>query len=171
MRRTKNDLLSESEKRRLQKWQTSFDGVRMTTCVRARATATRSESRACPDSILAAVQNALRQFVPSEWADEPHMRVSDLTRETLRRMLTVFMATGAKRPDGSSYAGPFQHQGTGTINTLVLAPLSLTADQKQNVIFAMEEPEIAIPPHTQKRIVNTVKTKSARSCQWCSVDT
>jgi len=112
--------------------------------------------------ILTSVQNALRQFVPSEWADNPHMRVSDLTRETLRRMLTVFMATGATGPDGSTYAAPFQHQGTGTINTLVLALLSLIADQKQNVIFAMEEPEIAIPPHTQKRIVNNVKAKSAQ---------
>ena len=112
--------------------------------------------------ILTSVQNAVRQFVPSEWADNPHMRVSDLTRESLRRMLTVFMATGATRPDGTSYAAPFQHQGTGTINTLVLALLSLIADQKQNVIFAMEEPEIAIPPHTQKRIVNNVKNKSAQ---------
>lgn len=62
------------------------------------------------------------------------------------------METGAKRKTALS-TPHLQHQGTGTINTLVLALLSLIADLKQNVIFAMEEPEIAIPPHTQKRII------------------
>ncbi|WP_413770422.1 ATP-dependent nuclease, partial [Vibrio vulnificus] len=48
---------------------------------------------------------------------------------------------------------PFQHVGTGTLNTLVLALLSFIAEvKKDNVIFAMEEPEIALPPHTQRRI-------------------
>lgn len=113
--------------------------------------------------ILKSVQEAVRTLVPSEWADEPRMRVSDLTRETLRKTLTVFMATGARGEGGTVHSAPFQHQGSGTINTLVLAMLSLIADQKQNVIFAMEEPEIAIPPHTQKRIVNSVRKKSAQS--------
>lgn len=113
--------------------------------------------------ILSTVQEAVRSFVPSDWADNPHMRVSDLTRENLRRTLTVFMGTGAKCPDGSEYAAPFQHQGTGTINTLVLALLSLIAELKQNVIFAMEEPEIAIPPHVQKRIVDSICKKSAQA--------
>lgn len=113
--------------------------------------------------ILSSVQESIRSLVPSDWADSPHLRVSDLTRENLRRVLTVFMATGAKDDNGLSYAAPFQHQGTGTINTLVLAMLSLIAEIKQNVIFAMEEPEIAIPPHTQKRIVESVRKKSAQS--------
>jgi putative ATP-dependent endonuclease of OLD family len=113
--------------------------------------------------ILSSVQTSLRSFVPSEWADNPHMRVSDLTRENLRKILTVFMGTGAKLDNGSDYAAPFQHQGTGTINALVLALLSLIAELKQNVIFAMEEPEIAIPPHTQKRIIQNVRSKSAQA--------
>lgn len=113
--------------------------------------------------ILASVQNAIRGFMPVDSVTTPHLRVSDLTRDTLRRTLTVFMATGAKTEDGSEYSAPFQHQGTGTINTLVLALLSLIADLKQNVIFAMEEPEIAIPPHTQKRIINGVRNKSAQA--------
>lgn len=113
--------------------------------------------------ILNSVQSAMRTFMPADSVSNPHMRVSDLTRETLRRTLTVFMATGVKRADGTEYAAPFQHQGTGTINTLVLALLSLIAALKQNVIFAMEEPEIAIPPHTQKRIVNGVRNKSAQA--------
>ncbi len=113
--------------------------------------------------ILESVQKEVRKFMPADSVSNPHMRVSDLTRETLRRTLNVFMGTGVKRSDGSEYAAPFQHQGTGTINTLVLALLSLIADLKQNVIFAMEEPEIAIPPHTQKRIINGVRNKSAQT--------
>jgi putative ATP-dependent endonuclease of OLD family len=113
--------------------------------------------------ILSSVQDAVRCFVPSDWAENPHMRVSDLTRADLRRVLTVFMGTGAKTDDASEYAAPFQHQGTGTINTLVLALLSMIAELKQNVIFAMEEPEIAIPPHTQKLIINSVTFKSAQA--------
>jgi hypothetical protein len=62
--------------------------------------------------ILSGVQAALRTFVPSEWAAEPHLRVSDLTRENLRRTLTVFMATGAMNGD-IPHSAPFQHQGSG----------------------------------------------------------
>jgi putative ATP-dependent endonuclease of OLD family len=113
--------------------------------------------------ILTSVQSAIRGFMPADSVSSPHLRVSDLTRDMLRRTLTVFMATGAKRNDGTEYAAPFQHQGTGTINTLVLALLSLIADLKQNVIFAMEEPEIAIPPHTQKRIIDGIRKKSAQA--------
>jgi putative ATP-dependent endonuclease of OLD family len=114
-------------------------------------------------TLLASVQEAIRHYVPSDWADNPHMRVSDLTREMLRRTLTVFMGTGANRPDGTPYAAPYQHQGTGTINTLVLALLSIIAELRQNVIFAMEEPEIAIPPYTQKRIIASLRKKSAQA--------
>lgn len=113
--------------------------------------------------ILGTVQSAIQGFMPADSTSSPHMRVSDLTRDTLRHTLTVFMGTGAKREDGTEYAAPFQHQGTGTINTLVLALLSLIAELKQNVIFAMEEPEIAIPPHTQKRIIDGVRAKSAQA--------
>lgn len=114
-------------------------------------------------AILESVQSAVRSFVPSDWANNPRIRVSDLTREHLRKTLTVFMDTGAKRQDDTEYAAPFQHQGTGTINILVLALLSMIANLKQNVIFAMEEPEIAIPPHTQKRIIDSVIKMSAQA--------
>ena len=40
-------------------------------------------------------KTAVREFVPAGWASEPHLRVSDMTREHFRRTLTVFMATGA----------------------------------------------------------------------------
>jgi putative ATP-dependent endonuclease of the OLD family len=113
--------------------------------------------------VLKTVQDAVRSFVPAEWADQPQMRVSDLTRETLRETLTVFMSTGAKDAADANHNAPFQHQGTGTVNLLVLAMLKIIAEQKQNVIFAMEEPEIAVPPHAQKRIVNEVRASSAQA--------
>ena len=113
-------------------------------------------------AILEEVQKSVRKFVPSEWAENPHIRVSDLTREHLRKTLTVFMGTGEQNSAGTEYAAPFSHQGTGTINTLVLALLAMIADIKKNVIFAMEEPEIAIPPHTQRRIVDSVREMAAQ---------
>jgi putative ATP-dependent endonuclease of OLD family len=112
--------------------------------------------------ILTGFQSALNEFVPDEWASNPHLRVSDLTRDHLRRTLTVFMATGAKTSTGQ-HAAPFQHQGTGTTNVLVLALLSMIAESKKTVIFAMEEPETAIPPSTQKSIVSGVRTKSSQA--------
>ncbi|MFO1283055.1 MAG: hypothetical protein U1F51_11445 [Burkholderiales bacterium] len=38
--------------------------------------------------------------------------------------------------------------------------LTQIAQDKQNVIFAMEEPETAIPPYTQKRIVHEIRKLS-----------
>lgn len=113
--------------------------------------------------ILSTVQDAVRLFIPSDGADNPHLKVSDLTRENLRKTLIPFMDTGAKKENGDPYSAPYQHQGTGTINILVLALLSLIAELKQNVIFAMEEPEIAIPPHTQKSIIDNIRKKSAQA--------
>jgi putative ATP-dependent endonuclease of the OLD family len=72
------------------------------------------------------------------------------------------MATGAMNGD-VPHSAPFQHQGSGTINMLVLALLSMIADAKKTVIFAMEEPETAIPPATQKRIIDGVRNKSSQA--------
>jgi putative ATP-dependent endonuclease of OLD family len=149
------DIILRLQEKRLQMWEEVLDQLRQLPVAEKKELGI--------TDILSAVQDSVRSFVPSEWADKPHMRVSDLTREHLRRTLTVFMGTGSKRADGSDYAAPFQHQGTGTINALVLALLSLIAELKQNVIFAMEEPEIAIPPHTQKRIIDSVRKRSAQA--------
>jgi len=113
--------------------------------------------------ILRSVQDAVRKIVPVECADSPSLKVSSLTRDHLRQVLTVFMGTGVHDENGSEYLAPFTHQGTGTINTLVLTLLSMIAELKQNVIFAMEEPEIAIPPHTQKRVISSVISKSSQA--------
>ena len=76
--------------------------------------------------------------------------VSQLTREHLRKTISFFLKTSAGQEPV-----PFQDVGTGTLSTLVLALLTFIADiKKDNVIFAMEEPEIALPPHTQRRIAN-----------------
>ncbi|KZL24256.1 ATP-dependent endonuclease [Pseudovibrio sp. Ad37] len=108
--------------------------------------------------VLESVNAALKKYVPKEWGAQPQLRVSNLTREHLRKIVTAFMSTG----DGEHLA-PYYRQGTGTINMLVLALLSQIAAGKQNVIFAMEEPEIAIPPYAQKQIVNEVRKLSSQT--------
>lgn len=114
-------------------------------------------------NILRSVQEAVRRIVPIECADSPSIKVSNLTREHLRQVLTVFMGTGIRNECGCEYLAPYTNQGTGTINSLVLTLLSMIAELKQNVIFAMEEPETAIPPHTQKRIISSVILKSSQA--------
>ncbi len=108
--------------------------------------------------ILESINTALKKYVPKEWGIEPHLKVSSLTREHLRKVITAFIATGE-----GDHAAPFYRQGTGTTNMLVLAMLSQIAEDKQNVIFAMEEPETAIPPYAQKRIVHEVRGLASQS--------
>jgi putative ATP-dependent endonuclease of the OLD family len=108
--------------------------------------------------VLESINTALKKYVPKEWGVKPHLKVSNLTREHLRKLITAFIATG----DGD-HAAPYYRQGTGTINMLVLAMLSQIAEGKQNVIFAMEEPETAIPPYAQKRIVHEVRKLASQT--------
>lgn len=90
--------------------------------------------------VLESINASLKKYVPKEWGIEPHLKVSNLTREHLRKVITAFIATGE-----DSHAAPFYRQGTGTINMLVLAMLAQIAEDRQNVIFAMEEPETCDP--------------------------
>ena len=85
---------------------------------------------------------------------------SDLTREHLREVVRLFVATAP-----SDHAVPFTRQGTGTVNLLVFALLTMIADlkERQSVIFAMEEPEIALPPHTQRRVARFVKREMGQA--------
>ncbi|MCB9959716.1 MAG: AAA family ATPase [Rhodospirillaceae bacterium] len=108
--------------------------------------------------VLESINASLKKYVPKEWGIHPHLKVSNLTQDHLRKVITAFIATG----DGD-HAAPFYRQGTGTLNMLVLAMLSQIAEGKQNVIFAMEEPETAIPPYAQKRIVHEVRKLSAQT--------
>lgn len=108
--------------------------------------------------VLESIDKSLKKYVPREWGVKPHLKVSNLTREHLRKVVTAFIATGT-----GDHAAPFFRQGTGTINMLVLAMLSQIAEDKQNVIFAMEEAETAIPPYAQKRIVHELRKLSAQA--------
>ena len=108
--------------------------------------------------VLESINASLKRYVPKEWGVEPHLKISDQTREHLRKVITAFIATGE-----GDHAAPFYRQGTGTINMLVLAMLTQIAQDKQNVIFAMEEPETAIPPYAQKRIVHEVRKLASQA--------
>ena len=108
--------------------------------------------------VLESISGALKKYVPKEWGIEPHLKVSNLTREHLRQVITAFIATGE-----GSHAAPYYRQGAGTINMLVLAMLSQIAEDRQNVIFAMEEPETAIPPCAQKRIVHEIRKLASQT--------
>ena len=85
---------------------------------------------------------------------------SDLTRQHLREVVRLFVAT-----QPSNHLVPYAKQGTGSINLLVFALLTIIADLKgsQSVIFAMEEPEIALPPHTQRRVTRYVLQEMGQS--------
>ncbi|MFE6904279.1 Scr1 family TA system antitoxin-like transcriptional regulator [Streptomyces sp. NPDC057717] len=85
--------------------------------------------------------------------DPVDTRVSELTREHLREVLRLFIAT---KP--GSHGVPFNRLSTGSLNLLVFALLTYIAELKgeKSVIFAMEEPEIALPPHAQRRLVDHV---------------
>lgn len=107
--------------------------------------------------VLESIEKRLAQYIPTSGNESAtKLHVSQLTREHLRKTMAFFLSmTSDQKPV------PFQEVGTGTLNTLVLALLSFIAELKNdNVIFAMEEPEIALPPHTQRRIVDYLLTKT-----------
>jgi putative ATP-dependent endonuclease of OLD family len=109
--------------------------------------------------VLRSIEKRLAEYVPvAEPGNATRLFVSQLTREHLRKTLSFFLSlTEDQKPV------PFQRVGTGTLSALVLGLLSFIADLKEeNVIFAMEEPEIALPPHTQRRIASYLLTKTTQ---------
>jgi putative ATP-dependent endonuclease of the OLD family len=97
-------------------------------------------------TIRAEVLDRVQKFLPvPDGGKAVGVRPSDLTREHLREVLRMFIAT---RP--GIYPVPFNRLSTGALNVLVFALLTYIADLRgpDSVIFAMEEPEIALPPHT-----------------------
>ena len=109
--------------------------------------------------VMRNIEDRLKQYIPLQaTGDATGLYVSQLTRDHLRKTLSFFLSTNSDQQPV-----PFQESGTGTLNTLVLALLSFIADAKPgNVIFAMEEPEIALPPHTQRRIANYLLQDTAQ---------
>lgn len=110
--------------------------------------------------ILDNIEARIKQYIPIEKETQAtELFVSQLTREHLRKTLSFFMSLSSDQEPV-----PFQKLGTGTLNTLVFALLSAIAElKKENVIFAMEEPEIAVSPHTQRRIVNYLLENTSQS--------
>lgn len=100
------------------------------------------------------VRVQMGQFVNlAKTDDSTAFFASDLTRAHLREVVRLFIATSP-----SDHPVPFSRQGNGSLNLLVFALLTIIAELKgtQSVIFAMEEPEIALPPHTQRRVTRHV---------------
>jgi putative ATP-dependent endonuclease of OLD family len=109
--------------------------------------------------VLDGIEERVQQFIPLVARGKATgFHVTNLTRKDLREAVSLFLTC-----DPSIAAVPFERSGSGTLNVLVLAMLTFIADLKQSFIFAMEEPEIAIPPYTQRRIVGMLRTK-AQQC-------
>lgn len=112
-------------------------------------------------SIRAQLQERLGRFINlASEGDQTSFYASDLTRDNLREVVKLFVATWP-----SNYPVPFSRQGTGSVNLLVFALLTMIADLKEenSAIFVMEEPEIALPPHIQRRVVKYVLQKMGQS--------
>lgn len=102
------------------------------------------------EAIQTQIKDRMSRFVGlSAEKDATGFYASDLTRENLREVVQLFL-----KSKESNHPVPFNRLGTGAINTLVFALLTHIADLRGNraIIFAMEEPEIALPPHAQRRI-------------------
>ena len=103
--------------------------------------------------IQAAIAERIQKFIPLDSEEATAFFASDLTRVHLRETVRFFAAS-----ERSGHLVPFNRLGTGTVNMLVFALLTFIAELKgeQRAIFAMEEPEIALPPHTQRRVTQFV---------------
>jgi len=111
--------------------------------------------------IRSQIRERLGKFVNlADRDDSAAFFASDLTREHLRDVVRLFVAT-----QPSEHLVPFVRQGTGSVNLLVFALLTIIADLKEDrsAIFVMEEPEIALPPHTQRRVTKYVLQQMGQS--------
>lgn len=109
--------------------------------------------------ILDEIDSRVRRFINMSEDDRAfQLYPSALTREDLRKSITLFGASAR-----SNAHVPYWRLGSGVINALVFSLLTFIAELKANVIFAMEEPEIAIPPHTQRRIVQFLQKNMDQS--------
>jgi len=111
--------------------------------------------------VSAEIRKRMAQFVNLTPGDDATgLFASDLTREHLREVVRLFVSA-----EPTDYLLPFQRLGTGSLNMLVFALLTFIAELKdrQAVIFAMEEPEIALPPHTQRRVTRFVLSQMGQA--------
>ena len=112
------------------------------------------------DPVLNSIEARLGKYISSDIDGRAtKLYVSQLTREHLRKTMAFFLSMSKDQAPV-----PFQQVGTGTLNVLVLALLSFIAELKpSSVIFAMEEPEIALPPHTQRRIADYLLSNTSQT--------
>ncbi|MGW4935147.1 ATP-dependent nuclease [Streptomyces sp. NPDC004166] len=112
--------------------------------------------------IRSEVTQRVDRFVSLATGPDPavDLQVSEQTREHLREVLRLFIAT-----QPGTHGVPFNRLSTGTLNLLVFALLTYIAELKgdHSVIFAMEEPEIALPPHAQRRLVDFVTQRMGQT--------
>lgn len=113
-----------------------------------------------PDFIklLGSIGEKVRKYTPlvnDAEGKSTRFEVTNLTRRDLKRNLHLFVGT-----EPVNHLVPYKNVGSGTINAFLFALMSLIADLKKkhgkNVIFAMEEPEVALPPYTQRKIVSEI---------------
>ena len=104
------------------------------------------------DTVIDQLQARVGRFMALQ-DDGIQAHPTDLTRETIREALRLFVVAAP-----GTHAVPFNRLSTGSLNLLVFALLTYIAELKGDaqVIFAMEEPEIALPPHAQRRLVDFV---------------
>jgi putative ATP-dependent endonuclease of OLD family len=111
--------------------------------------------------IRAEVHERVGRFLHlADTPDPVDIHASELTREHLREVLRLFIAT---RPGVDGV--PFNRLSTGSLNLLVFSLLTYIAELKGDhaVIFAMEEPEIALPPHAQRRLIDFVTQRMGQA--------
>lgn len=112
-------------------------------------------------AILDDLERVLGRYLPRPSVGagpSSRLNISRLTREDLRVVMTFFLASME-----SGHLLPFDRLGSGMTNILVLALLTLIAERKENVIFAMEEPEIALGPTVQRRIIDNLKSAATQA--------
>lgn len=111
------------------------------------------------DSVLEEVRQRVGRFMALD-GDGVGLHPSDLTRESIRETLRIFVTASP-----GHHPVPFSRLSTGSLNLLVFALLTYIAELKgdESVIFAMEEPEIALPPHAQRRLVDFVTSRMGQA--------
>lgn len=111
------------------------------------------------DTVLSEVYDRVGRFM-SLSSGGVDVHPSDLTRESIRETLRIFVTASP-----GHHSVPFNRLSTGSLNLLVFALLTYIAELKGDhaVIFAMEEPEIALPPHAQRRLVDFVTRRMGQA--------
>lgn len=105
------------------------------------------------------IERSMSELIPlARGGPASGVRVGRLTRQHLRETLTYYLASRE-----SQHLLPFDRLGSGTANVMVFALLTAIARAKKNVIFAMEEPEIALAPHIQRAIIGKLRNISAQA--------